>query len=189
MDDLVKMILLVFSVVVVLVGTCSAKVEVMEELSSRQEVLNWAGYGQDKLSTVVIHGNLLCHHAFNHRLSTHPYPVSGASVAVFCRAYGKKMKSWARGSTDSYGQFIIDLPSHLHAIPNLEKICLVRVLHLPKSCPCRYAFTGTHKAIKLTSIGEGVRTYTTNNIRLMKKPSSRKHVRGGAKTDQKISVL
>lgn len=94
-------------------------------------------------------------------------------MAVFCGTNGKTKKSWAKGSTGSYGEFLIDLPSHLHAIPNLEKICLVKVLHLPKSSPCGRAFTGKHKRIKLTSIGEGIRTYTTHNIDLIPKPSQK----------------
>lgn len=91
----------------------------------------------------------------------------GAKVSVFCGSSGKSNKSWARGSSDEYGDFFIDLPSHLHAIPNLEKVCSVRVLQLPKGSLCRPAFTGKHKGLKLVSIGDGARAYTADDILLM----------------------
>ncbi|KAL0310795.1 UNVERIFIED_CONTAM: hypothetical protein Sangu_2374200 [Sesamum angustifolium] len=157
------------------------------ELSGSDDMVKWAGYGEEKLSTVVIGGKLLCHAAASHKRSSHPHPVSGASVAVFCGTSGKTKKSWAKGSTNSYGDFLIDLPSHLHANPNLEKICIVQVFHLPRSSPCRHAFTGKHKAMKLTSVGEGIRIYTTHNIHLMPKPS-RQHMRKAVKTERATSV-
>ncbi|KAK6133195.1 hypothetical protein DH2020_033085 [Rehmannia glutinosa] len=155
---LVKMIFLVFIVSVILETPAIATGEdgSVAEIWSRDELVKWGGYGEEKLSTVVISGKLLCHVGpdDDDKLSRHPYPISGATVAVLCGTRGRKKRSWAKGSTDSYGEFLIDLPSHLHAIPNLEKICLVKVFHLPKSSPCRQAFTGKHKAIKLTSIRE-----------------------------------
>lgn len=97
-------------------------------------------------------------------------------MAMLCGTSEGKMKmkmntktmkySWtARGSTDSSGEFQIDVPSHLHAIPNLEKICHVRVVHLPTTCPC--GGKAQMKPIKLASIGEGIRNYTTADIHLM----------------------
>lgn len=42
-------------------------------------LVNWAGYGEEKLSTVVISGKLLCHEstAPNAKTSIHSNPVSG----------------------------------------------------------------------------------------------------------------
>ncbi|KAK6154588.1 hypothetical protein DH2020_008836 [Rehmannia glutinosa] len=154
---LVKMIFLVFIVSVFLEtpAIATGEGEPVAEIWNRDELVKWGGYGEEKLSTVVISGKLLCHAGpDDDKLSRHPYPISGATVAVLCGTSGRKKRSWAKGSTDSYGEFLIDLPSHLHAIPNLEKICLVKVFHLPKSSPCRQAFTGKHKPIKLTSIRE-----------------------------------
>ncbi|KAI3456586.1 hypothetical protein Pfo_013249 [Paulownia fortunei] len=146
----------------------AGKLDLLAELSGREELVKWAGYGEEKLSTVVIGGKLLCHGAgAKEKTSVHPYPVSGATVAVFCGTSGKMKKSFVKGSTDRSGDFLIDLPSHLHAIPNLEKICHVKVVNLPKSSPCRQPCIGKHKPIKLTSIGEGIRGYTTHNIHLM----------------------
>ncbi|KAL8469221.1 hypothetical protein ACS0TY_032159 [Phlomoides rotata] len=157
-----KMIVFVFIVVLVFVESrVSANFDLMGELSGREEWVNWAGYGEQKLSTVVVGGTILCHGAdAKHKTSLHPYPVSGAKVAVLCGT----SKAWGDGSTDSSGNFLIDLPSHLHAIPNLEKVCCVNVVHLPETSPCR---SGLHKGIKLSSIGDGTRTYTAHNIHLM----------------------
>ncbi|KAL8046051.1 hypothetical protein ABFX02_08G154400 [Erythranthe guttata] len=153
-------------------ATAAGKAEgLAAELPRREELVHWGGYGEEKLSTVVISGKLLCHAGAHDKLSGHPYPISGASMAVFCGTSEKKKKSWAVGRTNSYGEFVIDLPSHLHAIPNLEKTCVVKVLHVPKSSPCGRAFTGKNKRIKLKSVGEDARIYTTHNINLIPKPS------------------
>ncbi|PWA69112.1 Pollen Ole e 1 allergen/extensin [Artemisia annua] len=48
--------------------------------------------------------------------------IVGASIAVSCDTNRKMSKSdWVRGRTDEYGDFFIDLPSHLHAVPNMEE--------------------------------------------------------------------
>ncbi|KAL3521812.1 hypothetical protein ACH5RR_014646 [Cinchona calisaya] len=164
--------------------TGEAMINPIVEFSSREELVDIAGYGEEKLSTVTISGKLLCHacdnnihhhHAKNELAVIIPAanPVSGASVAVFCGTSGKSKKSWARGTTDEYGDFLIDLPSHLHAIPNLEKVCLLKVLRLPNNSACRPAFTGKHKAIKLLYVEDGARAYTTSTIHLTTKPSKK----------------
>ncbi|XP_020551963.1 uncharacterized protein LOC105168050 isoform X2 [Sesamum indicum] len=123
---LVKMMMFLVFVVLVFLQTPTTHAmgedDMAVELSGSNDVVKWAGYGEEKLSTVVIGGKLLCHATASHKLSSHPHPVSGALVAVFCAMGGKTRKSWAKGSTNSYGEFLIDLPSHLHAIPNLEKV-------------------------------------------------------------------
>ncbi|GFQ06803.1 hypothetical protein PHJA_002824300 [Phtheirospermum japonicum] len=158
------MILLVFLVFLEspVIGTGRLDFLFDDEFLGRDDLVKWAGYGEEKLSTVEIGGKLLCHGG---GAIVNPYPVSGATVCVFCGKNSKMKKSWAKGSTDSSGSFLIDLPSHLHAIPNLEKTCHVRVVRLPKTSPC---CSRKHKPIKLSSsMGEGIRSYTTNNIHLM----------------------
>ncbi|KAL7088492.1 hypothetical protein ACP275_13G129800 [Erythranthe tilingii] len=175
-SDHAKMILFVFIFVVFLQIKETAavgKLDFLGELSGREELVKWAGYGEEKLSTVVIGGKLLCHAGAvaKDKTSIQPYPVSGAVMGVVCGGKGKKKGLiWAgRGSTDSSGEFQIDVPSRLHAIPNLQNICHVRVLLLPSSSPCRQSCTRNHskKTIKLDSVDEGVRSYTTHNIHLM----------------------
>ncbi|KAL4562950.1 hypothetical protein LXL04_026981 [Taraxacum kok-saghyz] len=136
------------------------------ELSTPDDLIRLAGYGEEKLSTVVVGGSLHCD----------TYPIAGALMAVSCdHSNRRKTKSnWLRGKTDDDGDFLIDLPSHLHAIPNMEKICVVRIVHLPKSSPCHHRrFTGKHRRIKLTSSRNGIRAYSTDEIDLMTQTRSR----------------
>ncbi|XP_041992957.1 uncharacterized protein LOC121743693 isoform X2 [Salvia splendens] len=117
--------------VVVFVVFIFGSSSLLGELSDMEEVVRWAGYGEEKLSTVVISGTIICNADQNPY--SNPHPVSGAEVSVVCGA-----KRWprAKGRTDGSGKFAIDVPSHLHGVPNLEKVCHVRVVHLPPTSPC-----------------------------------------------------
>ncbi|CAH1448196.1 unnamed protein product [Lactuca virosa] len=158
------------------------------DLSTPDELLSLAGYGEEKLSTVIVGGTLHCDTYFNRKSISHP--ISGALVAVSCDNNKKRSKSnWVRGKTDEYGDFLIDLPSHLHAISNMEKRCVVRIVHLPKISPCHRRFTSKHIRIKLTSSGNGIRTYSTDEIHLGHKqqhsqPSKNIRSKGIRKTAQ-----
>ncbi|XP_050369497.1 uncharacterized protein LOC126787651 [Argentina anserina] len=153
-------------------------------LSSRKDLVQIAGYGEEKLSTVLITGSVHCEEACSlsddhehqaHQLHLHAWPVSGAVVSVNCRVGGRKRKSSrSQGVTDEYGDFMIDLPSDLHAVPNLDKLCCARVIRVPKNTQCKAAFVKRHKGLKLSSVGNGIRTYSTGRIRfqnLTPKPS------------------
>ncbi|KAK4360104.1 hypothetical protein RND71_022333 [Anisodus tanguticus] len=142
------------------------------ELSSREELAKMAGYGEEKLSTVILHGTLLCG---DHT----PQPVPGASVAVFCGTSGPgkvRRSSWAQNITDESGEFVIDVPSHLHANIDDPNLCHFQILHLPQeySVCDHHSFT-KRKQYTLTSsnIGsDGIRIYTTPTIHLTLKASS-----------------
>lgn len=74
---------------------------------------------------------------------------------------------WAYGKTDESGEFLIDLPSHLHANPKLEEDCVVRVLHIPKgSSTCNTAIVQRFKPIKLSFVHEGTRVYSARTLTL-----------------------
>ena len=143
----------------------------LELLSSRDEVVQIAGYGEEKLSTVLITGSVTCEAP--HRPQPHAWPIQGASVGVNCKSHGRNNK-WnkgksmvATGVTDEFGDFMIDLPSHLHAIPNLEKVCIVKIHRIPKASLCRPAHViKKHKGLTLSSFGNGIRTYNAGNIRI-----------------------
>ncbi|KAG5516252.1 hypothetical protein RHGRI_037073 [Rhododendron griersonianum] len=143
------------------------------EISSREDLMQMAGYGEERLSTVLISGTVFCHETCQgEKARIDPHPVSGALVAVSCHTSGKTSKSnWVEVSTDEFGDFLIDLPSHLHAIPNLGKRCVVKVLRLPKHSLCHPAFTGNQTVLKLSSSGNGIRTYTAESLNLSPKPS------------------
>lgn len=103
---------------------------------------------------------------------------AGAWVAVNCHspASERKGKSMvARGVTDEFGDFMVDLPSHLHAIPNLEKICTVKVHRIPKGSLCRPAHVKKYKGLRLSSFGNGIRTYSAGNIRIQHSTSEPLH--------------
>lgn len=139
-------------------------------LSSREEVVEIAGYGEEKLSTVLITGSLHCDGPNNNHHSN-AWPIPGALVSVNCQSHatertGKSMV--ANGVTDEFGDFMVDLPSYLHAIPNLEKICRVKVHKIPKGSLCRPArHVNKQKGLlKLSTIGNGIRTYDAGTIRI-----------------------
>ncbi|GER33811.1 pollen Ole e 1 allergen and extensin family protein [Striga asiatica] len=172
-DDFVKSKMFFFIIIVLVFlerpAMAARKSDFLADLfpTGRNEMVKWAGYGEDKLSTVVIGGKIICHGGDN--IEKDSNPVSGATVAVLCGSSRKRKKSWARTGTDDSGNFLIDLPSHLHAIPNLEKICHIKVVRLPKTSPC--CSMRKHKSIKLTSNADGIRSYTTKDIHL--KPHKR----------------
>ncbi|CAG7874113.1 hypothetical protein BRARA_E00572 [Brassica rapa] len=129
-----------------------------EKFWSRIEMAEMNGYGEHKLSSVVITGSLLCNS-----------PVSGATVAIKCHTGFKRRSNWIKAVTDEFGEFVIHLPSHLHAIPHLEKACFVKPVHVPKHyrrCYKTFSKSNIHKGIKLVSSSNGFRVYTSGTIRL-----------------------
>ncbi|XP_021902361.1 uncharacterized protein LOC110817943 [Carica papaya] len=135
------------------------------ELWSREEMVRMAGYGEDKLSTVLVAGTVVCEACLSGEHELRVWPVPGASVTVKCSKSGESKWVWERGMTDEYGDFLIDLPSQLHATPNLEKTCYVKVLRLPTNSQCRPAYVKKQKGLKLSSVGNGIRTYSAGRIR------------------------
>lgn len=122
----------------------------------------------DKPRKHPFHKLIICQMSIIKSLSLSILP--GALLAISCKTDKRKGKSsWAKGSTDEYGDFIIYLPSHLHAIPNLDRSCLIRVLRLPKNSRCQPALTTKHRGIRFSSMGNGIRAYTAGNIRLNSK--------------------
>ncbi|XP_010087660.2 uncharacterized protein LOC21393901 [Morus notabilis] len=135
------------------------------ESYSREELVKIAGYGEEKLSTVLITGSVHCEACLN-EAQLYAWPVSGALVAVNCHINGKKGKSsWTKCVTDEYGDFAVDLPSNLHAIPNLDRKCSVKVLRVPKNSLCRPANVRRNKGLRFLSVGNGIRTYDAGAIR------------------------
>ncbi|XP_010252764.1 PREDICTED: uncharacterized protein LOC104594245 [Nelumbo nucifera] len=160
------------------------------ELSTHTDLIQLAGYGLEKLSSVLVTGTLLCEACLHGEMEPElrQWPISGAVIGVACKTSRRKMsKYWARGKTDEYGEFIIDLPSQLHAIPELDKACSVKVVALPKiKSACSRAFVGKSQGIRLSSVGNGIRTYTAGEIAFQKQ-SKRSSVfclkKGKGKTD------
>ncbi|XP_068640806.1 uncharacterized protein [Aristolochia californica] len=136
---------------------------------SRKELVQAAGYGEERLSSVLVTGTVLCHACSDGDDELRAWPVQGALVRVRCkngRGYSRtKLMNGAKGTTDEYGDFIVHLPSHLHANPKLDQACTATVLRLPGNSPCRRRFlTRKRRGIRLSSVGNGIRTYTTGTI-------------------------
>lgn len=131
-----------------------------------------AGYGEEKLSSVIIFGSVTCSGGTG---STAEVAVAGAEISVACKEVLWKRRrkySWIQGTTDEYGEFMVDLPSKLHGIPSLEKACVVKIRRLPKeySSVCRPMFSHRTKRrrtrIQLSSSGNNIRLYTAGTINL-----------------------
>ncbi|XP_057470678.1 uncharacterized protein LOC130759553 [Actinidia eriantha] len=174
-NNLVSLMFLMFMSFLMFLATpamAGRQINPLVEFSSREELAEMAGYGEEKLSTVLISGTVLCETCSDENGQTNPQTMSGALVAVSCHTNQKTSKSnWVESTTDEFGDFLIDLPSHLHAIPNLGKRCLVKILRLPKNSPCHPAFTGKQTGLKLSSTANGIRTYTAENLYLTRKTS------------------
>ncbi|KAK1296921.1 hypothetical protein QJS10_CPB15g01632 [Acorus calamus] len=141
---------------------------------SRSDLIKIAGYGEERLSSVLVTGTVLCELCSDEHMSvSHTSYVSGASVAVECKAEGKLRIPTA--TTDEYGDFIVDLPSRLHAVLRLDKSCVVRVIQLPENSACKRARFDWMKKIRLSSVGNGIRVYTAGTIKFQR----RSKVRGG----------
>ncbi|KAF8096260.1 hypothetical protein N665_0313s0029 [Sinapis alba] len=128
---------------------------------NRRDMVEMAGYGEQKLSSVIITGSLLCD-------TPRSRAISGVSVGVKCHTGYKRRSKWIKAVTNELGEFEIDLPSQLHAIPDLENTCVIKPIHVPElyRCHCHHNSTNMHKPIKLVSSTNGFRVYTSGKIRL-----------------------
>ncbi|CAN7072135.1 unnamed protein product, partial [Brassica oleracea var. botrytis] len=65
-------------------------------------MVEMAGYGEDKLSSVLVTASLL---------SSSSSPIPGATVGIKCHTGYRKRSKWIKAVTNALGQFTIDLPS------------------------------------------------------------------------------
>ncbi|KAL5987919.1 hypothetical protein ACLOJK_035679 [Asimina triloba] len=162
-------------------GACLRAISAVESddellVGVREEAARSAGYGEEKLSSVLVTGTVVCEACLPGEVETRAWHVPGASIGVACNSSGKRTRlSWSRGSTDEEGDFIIDLPSHLHAIPNLEKMCMAKIIRLPRNTLCRRASLKRLRSIRLSSVGNGIRTYTTGVMKLRRQSKTAGH--------------
>ncbi|KAL5715606.1 hypothetical protein ACHQM5_017404 [Ranunculus cassubicifolius] len=123
-------------------------------------IVELAGSREEKVSSVVVNGTVVCKACFDVQLGLHILPSLGTVVAISCRN-----SNWVQTRTNENGDFSINLPYHFHGISHLEKACIVKVLQLPKESPCRLPIRRLTR-IKLSSSSHKVRTYTIGRIRL-----------------------
>ncbi|XP_022142515.1 uncharacterized protein LOC111012615 [Momordica charantia] len=146
----------------------------VSDLLSRDDWRQMAGYGEERLSTVLVTGSVLCEACLHgDEPQLHSWPISGAMVGVSCHNNGRNSKSsdWAHGVTDEFGDFIIDIPSHLHATRSFEKVCSIKILQTPKNARCRPAHFAGREQLQLSSFGGGIRTYTSGALKLQHRTS------------------
>lgn len=174
MDELRRASILLF--ILLGLSATAAKGEMPMQHLSREELVRIAGYGEEKISSVLIMGSVLCQACQQLGSELQVSQVSGAKVAVACRTEGRKRRtSCAYGTTDELGEFMIDLPSKLHWLPVLEEACIVRVLSLPRSSPCRDTVRVRPRPIKLTSVGNSIRVYTAGTVRIGRRSKASEH--------------
>ncbi|CAH8276319.1 unnamed protein product [Arabidopsis lyrata] len=128
--------------------------EAVRDRWSRDEMVEMAGYGEQKLSSVLLTASLL---------SSSSSPIHGATIGIKCHIGYRRISKWIKAVTNELGQFVIDLPSHLHAIPDLDKACIIKPLSVPKPYRCS---SKIHRGIQLLSSSNGSRVYTAGNITL-----------------------
>ncbi|KAL1194600.1 hypothetical protein V5N11_031424 [Cardamine amara subsp. amara] len=128
--------------------------EAVRETWSRNEMVEMAGYGEHKLSSILLTASLL---------SSSSSPISGATIGIKCETGYRMRSKWIKAVTNELGQFVIDLPSHLHAIPDLDKACIIKPLSIPKRYRCS---SKIHRGLRLISSSNGSRVYTAGNITL-----------------------
>ncbi|RZR96512.1 hypothetical protein BHM03_00025558, partial [Ensete ventricosum] len=141
-----------------------------EEISmqlTRAEHVRLGGYGEERISSVLVAGTLLCDACLRPGSDPVTFPVPGARIGVGCRTNGESTRktNWIWGTTDEFGEFMVDLPSHLHAAPWLEESCMVRVLLMPKECLCRSNPGMVFRDLKLSSGGNSIRVYSAGTLR------------------------
>ncbi|KAL0907192.1 hypothetical protein M5K25_025742 [Dendrobium thyrsiflorum] len=137
----------------------------------RAELVRLAGYGEERLSTVLVTGSLLYrarHFSSGSNHLTTSY-AKGVKVAVTCKNDKGRMNrrsDFSYGTTDKFGDFIINIPSHLHAIPNFEDSCFVRILKTQRNSHYYHQITISNPIrIKLSHVGNNIRVYTTGTVR------------------------
>ncbi|VVB12767.1 unnamed protein product [Arabis nemorensis] len=132
---------------------------------SRKEMVEMAGYGELKLSSVLLTVSLLSSSS----------PIPGATVGMKCHNGFRRRSKWIKAVTNELGQVVIDLPSHLHAIPDLEKACFIKPLSIPE--PYQYCSSpNIHRGIQLVSSSNGSRVYTAGNITLHRAPCRKEEI-------------
>lgn len=150
---------------ILLLGTAAAAAgRPMELYFSPAELARVAGYGEELVSSVSVSGQVACELCLRPGSDLLTFELPGSKVAVTCATEGPNtIANSAFATTDEYGNFTIEIPSRLHATPNLENACSVKVLELPPDSACRISGSRSY-GLRLTSSEDGRRVYTTGVI-------------------------
>jgi preprotein translocase subunit SecG len=78
MNFIISTIFIIFTITL---QASTAKAEnPLQEFSSREELVQWAGYGEEKLSTVLVTGTVLCEACLHGENQLHAWPIPGLSM-------------------------------------------------------------------------------------------------------------
>jgi preprotein translocase subunit SecG len=78
MNFIISTIFIIFTITL---QASTAKAEnPLQEFSSTEELVQWAGYGEEKLSTVLVTGTVLCEACLHGENQLHAWPISGFSM-------------------------------------------------------------------------------------------------------------
>eukprot|EP01018_Ginkgo_biloba_P017130 Gb_35750 [translate_table: standard] len=126
------------------------------------ESIESAGYGEEKLSKVVVVGSVFCDTCLNNEFLETSYFMSGASVALKCSINRKTTLVFAEGKTDEYGDFAVEVPSVFHLDERINR-CSVQILGSPEES-CNIPSTTASSKLALTSNLNGIRTYSAGSL-------------------------
>jgi len=130
---------------------------------ARAESIECAGYGEKRLSNVVVVGNVFCDTCFKHQFSEEgSHVIIDALVALECIINRKTTASVNVGKSDENGDFSVDVPSPFHPKERMNR-CSVRLLNSSEGS-CNTPSTTAPYKLSLKSNTNGVRTYTAGSL-------------------------
>jgi hypothetical protein len=135
----------------------------IKSIKGRAESIEFAGYGEEKLSKVVVVGNVFCDTCLKHQFSRESsHVITGALVALECRINRKTTASVTVGESDEYGDFSVEVPSLFHPEERMNR-CSVRLLKSSEGS-CNTPSTTVASKLTFISNSNGVRTYTAGSL-------------------------
>lgn len=132
-----------------------------KSIKGRAESIGFAGYGEEKLSNVVVVGNIFCDTCLKHQESSHV--IAGALVALDCSI--NRMTAAATvivGESDEYGDFSVEVPSLFHPEERMDR-CSVRLLNSPEES-CKTPSRTAPSRLSLIENSNGIRTYSAGSF-------------------------
>lgn len=135
----------------------------IKSIKVRAEFTEFGGYGEKKLSNVVVVGNIFCDTCLKHQLSKESsHVIAGALVALKCSINRKTTASVDVRETNEYGDFSVEVPSLFHPEGRMNR-CSVRLLNSSEDS-CNTPSTTAPSKLAFRSNSNGVLTYTAGSI-------------------------
>lgn len=131
-----------------------------KSIKGRAESIGFAGYGEEKLSSVVVVGNVVCDTCLKHQFSQESsHVIAGVLLALDCSINRKTTATVNVGESDEYGDFTVEVPSFFHLDERVMNRCSLRLLSSPEDS-CNTPSTTAPSKLVLLSNSNGIRTYS-----------------------------